>query len=158
MTASTKKFFSGFFTLSGTIIGASFLALPYISIRSGLLVVFGYLIVLTIVVSLIHWFYAEVAIATPDHMRLPSYARIYLGKAGKIAALVATLIGFCGILVAYIIIGASFLNNLLSPFFGGSQFFCAFVFFIFGAIAAMREIMMILKRINRADEDDREKK
>src|SRR3989339_56823 len=53
MTASTKKFFSGFFTLSGTIIGASFLALPYISIRSGLLVVFGYLIVLTIFVFFI---------------------------------------------------------------------------------------------------------
>lgn len=145
MKDSTKKFFSGFFTLSGTIIGASFLALPYISIKSGLLITLGYLVILTIVVSFIHWFYAEVAVATPDFMRLPSYARIYLGRTGKMAALVATLVGFCGTLVAYIIIGASFLNSLLSSFFDGSHFLYAFAFFVCGAIAVFFGIRAVSK-------------
>lgn len=131
--------------LSGTVIGASFLALPYISIKTGLFVTLGYLVFLTIVVSLIHWFYAEVAAVAPDFMRLPSYARMYLGKAGKIAALLATLIGFCGTLLAYIIIGSSFLNNLLAPFFNGNNFLYAFLFFLFGAITVFFGVRAVSK-------------
>jgi amino acid permease len=145
MTASTKKFFSGVFMLSGTIIGASFLALPYIAIKTGLFITLGYLVFLTIVVTLIHWFYAEVAAVAPDFMRLPSYARMYLGKTGKIAALFATLIGFCGTLLAYIIIGSSFLNNLLSPFFNGNNFLYAFLFFLFGAIVVFFGVRAVSK-------------
>jgi amino acid permease len=39
-----------------------------------------------------------------------------------------------GSLLAYIIIGAGFLENFFAPFFDGSQLFYAFAFFIFGAL------------------------
>jgi amino acid permease len=140
MNSPVKKSLSAFFVLSGTVIGASFLALPYIAVKSGLALTLGYLFFLTIIVTLIHYFYAEVVASTADFLRLPSYAKIYLGEIGRIAALTATLIGFFGSLLAYIIVGADFLKGLAVSFFSdqtvfsSSHFAYAFLFFILGAV------------------------
>jgi len=134
MKESARKIFPAFFMLSGTVIGASFLALPYIAAKTGLALMLGYLLVLTFIVVIIHLFYADVVAATADFMRLPSYARIYLGRIGKSVALVSTVIAFLGSLLAYVIIGESFLSSLLAPFFDGSHLLYAFAFFVLGAI------------------------
>ena len=63
--------------------------------------------------------------------------------------------------IPMILLGYPMLSVLVGHFlddYWGCDPVLTIIFFIFGAIAAMREIMMILKRINRADEDDREKK
>lgn len=138
MKASARKIFPAFFMLSGTVIGASFLALPYIAAKTGLALMLGYLLFLTVIVLIIHLFYAEVAAGTADFLRLPSYAGVYLGKTGKTVALGATVAGFLGSLLSYIIIGESFLSSLLAPLFGGmlgnSHLLYAFAFFALGAI------------------------
>lgn len=129
-----KKSLSAFFILSGTVIGASFLALPYVALKSGIFLTTGYLLILTVIVTLIHYFYAEVVVKTDDFMRLPSYAKIYLGRIGKSVALLATVVGFCGSLLAYIIVGSKFLSGVFSPLFGGNSFVYASIFFIAGTL------------------------
>jgi len=120
--------------ISGMIIGVGFFALPYIAAQVGLSVMLACLFVLTAIVIIIHQYYAEVALQTPDFLRLPSYAGIYLGKSGKIITLVISIIGFSGTLLAYIVIGGEFLSGLLAPIFGGGQFIYAFIYFAFGAL------------------------
>ncbi|MBU2540038.1 hypothetical protein KJ786_02660 [Patescibacteria group bacterium] len=134
MTSSFKKYILTVATLSGTIIGVGLFSLPYITVKVGLWVMLGYLVVLTALVLLIHLFFAEVALKTPDFLRLPGYSQFHLGKAGRIAATIIIILGSFGTILAYIIIGGDFLSNLLVPIFGGSNFIYTFIYFLTGAL------------------------
>lgn len=120
-------------TLSGTIIGVGLFGLPYITLKVGFWVMLGYFLVLGILAILIHLFFGELAIITPDFKRLPGFAQIYLGKGGQIVAYISTILGLFGALLAYLIVGGEFFTELLSPFFGGSSLFYTLFYFIIGA-------------------------
>jgi amino acid permease len=128
-----SKFIYAVATLTGSIIGVGIFSLPYITLRVGVLVMLGYLFVLTILVILIHYLFGEVALATPDFLRLPGFANLYLGKTGKQVALFSSIFGGLGSILAYIIIGGEFLEKILSPFFGGGALLYSFIYFIIGA-------------------------
>lgn len=131
--------------MSGMIIGVGFFALPYIAANVGLWTVLAYLAVLTAVVIIVHQYYAEVALRTPDFLRLPSYVGIYLGKKAKAVALFISVIGFLGTLLAYIVIGGNFLSGLLSPFIGGSQFSYSFAYFAAGSLIVFFGVRAVSK-------------
>ncbi len=120
-------------TLSGTIIGVGIFSLPYITSKVGIWVILGYFLFLGSLVILIHYLFGEVALKTPDFLRLPGYAKIHLGEWGKRIALISTVFGFLGAILAYIIVGGDFLTSLLSPIFGGSNLLYTFLYFALGA-------------------------
>jgi len=129
----TMKIIYAIATLSGTIIGVGLFGLPYITLKVGFWVMLGYFLVLGILAILIHLFFGELAIITPDFKRLPGFAQIYLGKGGQIVAYISTILGLFGALLAYLIVGGEFFTELLSPFFGGSSLFYTLFYFIIGA-------------------------
>lgn len=131
--------------MSGMIIGVGFFALPYIAANVGLITMLAYLVILTIIVIIIHQYYAEIALRTPDFLRLPSYVGIYLGKTSKKISLIVSIIGFSGTSLAYIVIGGEFLTNLLMPILGGSQFLYAFIYFAAGSLLVFLGIKAVSK-------------
>ncbi len=132
-------------TLSGTIIGVGIFALPYITLKAGFWVVLGYFVVLGFLVILIHLIFGELALKTPDYKRLPGFAKIYLGTFGEKIAYVSTILGSLGAILAYLIVGGEFLENLLSPVFGGSNFFWTTVYFLLGALLIFFGIKIVAK-------------
>ncbi|MDI6591845.1 MAG: aromatic amino acid transport family protein [Patescibacteria group bacterium] len=140
-----KTFINALSTLSGTIIGVGLFSLPYITLKVGFWVILIYFFVLGTSVILVHLFFGELALKTPDLKRLPGFARIYLGNFGEKIAFLSSIIGIFGAILAYLIVGGEFLENLLSPFFGGGNFVYTLIYFIFGAILTFFGIKAISK-------------
>ncbi len=132
-------------TLAGTIIGVGLFSLPYITMKVGVLVMLVYFLILGILVIVIHQIFGELSLKTPDFKRLPGFAKIYLGRRGEIMAYLSTIMGSFGALLAYLIVGGEFLENLLSPFLGGNNFIYTLIYFIIGAILIFFGIKAIAK-------------
>ncbi|RLC36089.1 hypothetical protein DRH27_05775 [Candidatus Falkowbacteria bacterium] len=148
-----KNFFKAIGVMVGYIIGVGMFGLPYLISESGLFIFFILIVGLGLTQYFVHLIYANVILVTENYHRLPGYAGKYLGKNSKRIAVVAKLIGNYGALLAYIIITGIFLNELLSPFFGGSEFLyatllfaleAAVVFFGIGMLARAELIMSCL--------------
>lgn len=122
MASERQRYLFATFTLVGTIIGVGVFGIPYAFSRVGLLVAAGYIVALTAVQLLQHLFYAEAAIACPVPLRLVGLVDRYVGKRAKAAAAVSIIFGYWGGLLAYMIVGGTFLHVLLSPFLGGTEF------------------------------------
>lgn len=131
--------------LSGTIIGVGFFGLPYIAFQVGFWTILGYFLALGTLVILIHLFFGELAIKTPDFKRLPGFAKIYLGRLGEKIAYISTIFGIFGALLAYLIVGGEFFFELLSPIFGGTSLFYTIIYFMIGAFLIFFGIKAIAK-------------
>ena len=132
--------------LSGTIIGVGLFALPYITLKVGFWIMLGYFLVLGTLVILVHLFFGELALKTPDYKRLPGFAKIYLGNWGEKVAYTSTILGTFGAILAYLIVGGEFLTELLSPIFGGGNLFWTIIYFLAGAILIFFGIKAIAGR------------
>ncbi len=132
-------------TLSGTIIGAGIFALPYITLQIGFVAILGYLLVLGILAGLIHMFFGELALKTPDFKRLPGFAKIYLGEKGKTIAYISSILSLLGALLAYLILGGEFLTELLSPVLGGNNLFYTLFYFTITSFLIFYGIKAIAK-------------
>lgn len=128
-----KKIIFSISTLTGTIIGVGLFSLPYIASKVGFWVMLGYFFVLGILIILIHLFFGELALETPDYKRLPGFAKIYLGKWGEKVTFFTTIVGLFGVILAYLIVGGQFLTELLRPIFGGENIFYTLFYFALGA-------------------------
>ncbi|MGB9706821.1 MAG: aromatic amino acid transport family protein [Microgenomates group bacterium] len=132
-------------TLAGTIIGVGLFALPYTASKVGLPIMLGWFGVLGVLAILIHLFYGEVALKTPDYRRFPGFANHYFGKKGKKIALVTTIGGLLGAILAYLIIGGEFLTQIFQPHFGQGELFYTLVYFLAGATLIFFGIKAIAK-------------
>jgi len=140
-----KKIIYSIATLSGTIIGVGLFALPYITLKVGFWVMLGYFLVLGTLVILVHLFFGELALKTPDYKRLPGFAKIYLGNWGERIAYISAILGIFGAILAYLIVGGELLTELLSPIFGGGNLFWTIIYFLAGAILIFFGIKAIAK-------------
>jgi tyrosine-specific transport protein len=140
-----KKIIYAISTLSGTIIGVGLFALPYVTLKVGFWVILGYFLALGTLVILIHLFFGELALKTPDFKRLPGFAKIYLGNWGEKVAYVSTILGIFGALLAYLLVGGEFFTELLSPIFGGNSLIYTLFYFIIGAILIFSGIKAIAR-------------
>ncbi|MDP3882436.1 MAG: aromatic amino acid transport family protein [Candidatus Staskawiczbacteria bacterium] len=132
-------------TISGTIIGVGFFALPYITVKVGVLPMLIYFVALTFVVVNIHLIFGEISLKTPDFKRLPGFVEYHLGKwPGKISSLVST-VGLFGLLLVYLVVGSNFLTNIFSPIFGGGQFNYALIYFVTAVVIIYFGIKIISK-------------
>jgi len=132
-------------TLSGTIIGVGLFSLPFITLKVGFWVMLGYFLVLGTLVILIHLFFGELALKTPDLKRLPGFAKFHLGKWGEKIAFLSSTLGIFGAILAYIIVGGEFLAELMGPFFGGGNLVWTLFYFSAGAILIFFGIKAISK-------------
>ncbi len=132
--SKTKTFIYALSTLSGTIIGVGFFALPYITLKVGIWIMLAYFLVLGSIIILIHLFFGELSLKTPDFKRLPSFAKIHLGEWAKNLAIISTILGLFGAILAYLLVGGEFLENLFSPIFGGNNLLFTLVYFVIGAV------------------------
>jgi len=127
--------------LVGSIIGAGFFVLPAIAAKTGLLVVFFYLIFLGLFAAIIHLMMAEISLKSPDHKRLPGFAKLYLGEKGKKAALFSNIFGLIGSILAYIILGGQFLSVIT----GLDVFLATLIYFSLGALVIVLGIKIVSK-------------
>ena len=132
-------------TLSGSIIGVGFFALPYITMKVGIWLMLAYFLVLGFLVILIHLIYSEVALKTPDFKRFPGFVKFHLGKWFGRFSLVLTLLGSFGVLLVYLIIGSEFLSSVFSPIFGGSKLLYVFIYFSLASLIIYFGIKMVSK-------------
>lgn len=120
--------------MTGTIIGVGVFSLPYIASKVGVWTMLFYFLILGAVVILYTLIYGEISLRTKGLCRLPGYARKYLGPWGERIAFFNNSLGFTGAILAYLIVGGSFLSSLLAPIFGGSSFLYVLVYFSAGAL------------------------
>jgi len=131
--------------LIGYVLGVGMFGMPYMISRAGLASFFFFVIALGLVQHFLHLIYANVIIVTKEYHQLPGYAGLYLGSPGKRLAAMAKLTGDIGALLAYIIITGIFLNELLSPYLGGSEFIYATVLFVLEATLIFFGIGMLAR-------------
>lgn len=122
MQTERKQFFLAIAALIGSTIGVGVFGIPYAFSRIGLVPALAYVVVLGGIQLLQHLFYAEAAIACPEPLRLAGLTGKYLGKRARIAATVSTVLSYWGGMIAYIIVGGTFLHVLVGPFLGGEIF------------------------------------
>lgn len=99
----TKRFWATTFTLTGTIIGAGILGLPYVFAQSGYLIGLFWLLFLGTVVLYVFLALGEVALRTKEDHQLPGYAEKFLGKWGKGLMFFSLIFGVYTALLAYLI-------------------------------------------------------
>jgi len=145
LTNKPKNYFKAIAVMVGYIIGVGMFSLPYLISKAGVLTFFVFIIVLGLVQHLLHLIYANLIVVTKGYHRMPGYVGMYLGRDGKRLVFIAKLIGNYGALLAYIIITGIFLYQLLSPYFGGSEFLYATVLFALEAMIIYFGIGMIAR-------------
>ncbi len=111
----------------GMLIGAGMFALPYSFYRGGFYWSLGLFAVVFLISLLLHYLYAGIVEATPGKHRFGGYARRYLGKKAEKIAFLFTFISFEGALLAYGVLGGTFLNIIfgVSILKGGIIFLAA---------------------------------
>lgn len=133
MAEKIKKYFQAVFLISGTIIGVGFFSLPFLFFQLGWRLMLLYFLILGTLVTTLHFMFGEVAIRSPDFKRLPGFAKLYLGKWGERVAYLVILFGLFGTLLAYLILGGTFLNQFWGGVLGG-QFFWTIIYFFLGSM------------------------
>jgi len=121
-------------TLSGSVIGVGFLALPYIALKVGITAMLFYFVVLVGIILCINLLFGEISLKTPDFKRFPGFVGFYLGKWAKRVTLCSEIAGSSGVLLVYVIIGGQFLADILVPLFGGSALWYSLIFLVAASI------------------------
>ncbi|OGF74377.1 hypothetical protein A2W48_01465 [Candidatus Giovannonibacteria bacterium RIFCSPHIGHO2_12_44_12] len=122
------KTLEGFGILIGVIIGAGLFGLPYSFSKAPLSWnIFLFLAVFCLSVFL-HLLFAGIIYTTPGKHRFPGYVQIYLGPRAETVATIFSVLSSYGALLAYGILGATFLGNI----FGIDFFIAGIIFFILG--------------------------
>lgn len=124
-----------FSTFCGTIIGVGLFGLPYVTARVGFLPMIFYFLILGVVMLLVNLAYGEIVLRTAGDHRLPGYNRIYLRRPWlERLSYVTTVVGLVGSLLAYLVVGGSFLSSLAAPYLGGNTLVYTTLFFIIGSL------------------------
>ena len=140
-----KKFWATTFTLSGTIIGAGILGLPYVFAKSGFFIGMFWLMFLGIVMIYVNLIIGEVTLRTKGIHHLPGLAEKYLGKMGKRIMFFAVVFGIYSALLAYLIGEGKSLSQL---FMGNLEYSLVFAIgFWFVMTLILREGLKGLKKV-----------
>ncbi len=98
-----NKLFMGVATLTGTIIGAGFLGIPYVVSKSGFLIGLFWMIMLCLIMLIVNLVTGEIVLSTKTQHHLPGYASKYLGRKTKLIVFVASIFGLYAALIAYLL-------------------------------------------------------
>lgn len=125
-----RHFLEGVATLTGTIIGAGVLGIPYVVHRAGFWTGMLDIVVIGLAMLVVNLYLGEVALRTKGNHQLTGYASKYLGKWGKLLMSASMILGIYGALIAYMM-GE---GEALKAIFGIPEIAASLIFF---AIASM---------------------
>lgn len=114
--ALNRNFLYAIATLVGTIIGVGIFGLPYAFAKAGFFIGLIQLILLAGVIIITHLVFGEIILRTKEKHSLPGYINKYLGKRWEVLISFSVLIGIFGAMVAYILVGGTFLEVLIRQF------------------------------------------
>jgi len=140
-----KKLFQAIATLTGTVIGAGFLGIPYVVAKSGFLIGLGWMILISVMMLLINLTIGEIVLSTKAIHQIPGYASKYLGKKTKIFIFLASIFGLYAALIAYLLgegesISFLFFNNINYALLAGIGFWVVVAGISFGGIKRFKKI------------------
>jgi len=119
----------------GMIVGAGIFSVPYVFVRSGVLIGVLTTILVFFVIRMIHNMYADITIVTQGRYRLVGIASEFLGFwPGKVASLIVMMSGFTALL-SYTLLGGIFLNALFGSMIGGGVVWYQLVFLALGGLS-----------------------
>lgn len=130
MYKGTKSYFQAIAALVGTTIGAGIFGVPYIMAQAGPVAGMFWIVLLGFLLTITHLLHGEFSLRSPDDLRFVGIARKYLSRQWGIFAGILTIIGYYGSLLAYIILGGTFLNTLLSPLWGDQLPLATLLYFV----------------------------
>jgi tyrosine-specific transport protein len=129
-----RLYLSAIATLTGTIIGAGILGIPYVIAKSGFWVGMLNILILGALILFVNLYLGEIILRTKGKHQLPGYAEKYLGKKGKILMLISSLIFLYGALTAYVIGEGEVLSFVFS---GSTQLALLFSLIFFVILATL---------------------
>ncbi len=139
-----KKFWATTFTLSGAIMGAGILGLPFVFAKSGFLIGLFWLIFLGIIMIFLNLTLGEITLRTKSIHQLPGYAEKYLGKGGRNLMFFAVIFGIYSALLAYLLGEGESLSNIfpgnINPIFFGIIFWGIMTFLLQRGINQLKKI------------------
>ncbi len=132
-------------TLTGTVIGAGFLGIPYVIAKSGLLIGIIHMTIICLMMMFVNLALGEIVLSSKKIHHLPGYVSKYLGKRTKIIVFLASIIGFYSALLAYIIgqgqsISFIFFSNTNYAFVISIIFWFIMALFTFRGIREFKKI------------------
>ncbi|MFY9461735.1 MAG: aromatic amino acid transport family protein [Candidatus Sungiibacteriota bacterium] len=136
MTLLNSRFLQATFLLAGTIIGVGMFALPFVFAKAGFWLATLELLLLTFVTIMMNLFYGEVILRTQSRHLLPGFVQLYLGKKLFYIESFSAFVGFSGGIFVYILLGGTFLANLLGLSHGLGQV----LFFAAGALLVLANL------------------
>lgn len=138
MKEGTRRELRALVTFVGTILGAGLFGIPFVLSRAGAMIGVFWFVLLSVVMTLLHLYFARITLAVRARHRFPGFAGVIFGEHAKqVAAALGIFGGWLGIL-AYIILGGTFLYMLVGPLLGGSEFMYQIIFAAFGAAVVWR--------------------
>ncbi len=114
------KFLRAVFLMIGGLVGVGVFGLPFAFAQSGIALGLLELLLIGGVLMIVQFMYAELAVQTEGSHRLVGFVEYFLGKNWSRVSLLAMCASVWGAMLAYMIIGGTFLSYLLSPVLGGS--------------------------------------
>lgn len=145
MQEDKKRYFLAVSIMVGTIVGVGIFGVPIAIAEVGFVVALLYFVVLTGIQVLQGLFYAEAAIAEEGHSRFVGFVGHFLGKNASRVAALTTILGFWGAMVAYILVGGTFLQIILGPYLGGTEAVYQIVWGVVGALVVLVGLDFIAK-------------
>lgn len=130
-------------TLTGMVIGAGILGIPYVIAKAGFLTGLINLIIIGLAILVLNLYVGEIMLRTKEKHQLTGYAEKYLGKWGKNLMTFSMIFGLYGALVAYTIKQGEFLAAIFAPIIGGNQLLYSIIFFLIAAFIVYKGIKAI---------------
>lgn len=140
-----KRFWASTFTLTGTILGAGILGLPYVFSRSGFWIGSFWLFILGAIMLFVLLALGEVTLKFKDVRQLPGYASEYLGSWGGKLMFFAMIFGVYSALVAYLIGEGESFSQLFLGHTGYALYFA--IGFWISMSLLLREGLRALKKV-----------
>ncbi len=132
MTHSQESLWRGIRPLLGTVVGVGIFGLPFVFAQAGYPLAFAEMVIVAGMNLLALIMYAELSLGHKGHPHFANIIGDILGPFGKILASLSFFGGMWGALVAYIVVGGSFLHTLLGGL-GGEVYMYQVVFWLFAA-------------------------
>jgi amino acid permease len=107
--------------LVGTIIGGGVFVLPYMNIKSGIVMTNIWLVVLCAMVCLLHLIFGEIILKTKEELKIPGYAGKYLGKMFKKFLNFIVIFSLSFSLLIYIILANKFFQIIFANHLGNLE-------------------------------------
>ncbi|MBT3416647.1 GerAB/ArcD/ProY family transporter [Candidatus Woesearchaeota archaeon] len=127
--------------LTGTVIGAGVLGIPFAIAKAGFLTGLLMIVLLGAAMLILNLFFGEIILRTSGSHQFSGYAERYLGKWGKYLASFALFFGIYGALIAYMV-GE---GEALSAIFGLKPIIFTLIFFVLVAAIVFKGLEAISK-------------